>query len=112
MALNLEDRLLGNKAENYVSSSEDEDNGDTGSNGGADSPPTAPVTSDNAIPPSRSNRTANVSIPILLFQLYVNLLKLQTGPKGVIEDYRDYNRWKAECEHENKLDAYARFKAA
>jgi len=79
MALSsLDDKFLGEKVDNYCSSSEDEDD-DAGMKKSSQS---TPALQYKAIP--RAGKTT-----------------VQTGPKGVIEDWKQYRRLKYEKEQKN-----------
>ncbi|VDN42128.1 unnamed protein product [Dibothriocephalus latus] len=80
MALSFDDRLLGEKVDNYCSSSDEHDDSDN-------------EKSDNTecVPHDRPN--AN----------YVPSRSAQTGPKGVIEDYHRFQELQAESRRQKEL---------
>ena len=78
MALSLDDKLLGEKVDNYCSSSSE----DEGSDNEADDKSTAGAPGPEFIPESK--------IP------EYNGTCTMTGPKGVINDWREFKRLEAE----------------
>lgn len=88
MALSLDDKLLGEKVDNYCSSSEDE--GD-GNDSDGDCKGNAYTSQATFIPDRKpeteySGRSAN------------------TGPKGVINDWREFKRLETEQREEQELE--------
>lgn len=81
MALSLDDKLLGEKVDNYCSSSEDEgqDSGDEADN---EDKGRETVKEPTFIPESKLNGYGGIST--------------NTGPKGVINDWREYKRLESE----------------
>ncbi|XP_046840387.1 phosducin-like protein [Xenia sp. Carnegie-2017] len=86
--MDLEDKLLGYKAQNYVSSSESEDNDDECSD--------QECACDSKL--GKEKETP---------QLDFRIDGPKTGPKGVIEDYRRYRQLEAEQREEKKAELEA-----
>ncbi|XP_013417350.1 phosducin-like protein isoform X1 [Lingula anatina] len=87
MALSLDDRLLGEKMDNYCSSSEDEDGDEKGSG-------------DDGEGASRQSATGGAKfIPEPELKAY-NGRCTNTGPKGVINDWRRFKQLEAEKREE------------
>ncbi|PZC82308.1 phosducin-like protein [Helicoverpa armigera] len=77
----LEDKLLGEKLQNYCSSSEDEGESDDDRSGDEEGEPAKAQVATNAEPPPINNWTGQAS---------------NTGPKGVLEDWRRFKQLEAE----------------
>ena len=90
MALSLDDKLLGEKVDNYCSSSEDEHEGDSGDEEGSNNQPSQTPT---FVPEAKINDYTGNST--------------NTGPKGVINDWREFKRLETE-----KREGQEREKAA
>uniref|UniRef100_A0A2A4J3S7 Phosducin domain-containing protein n=1 Tax=Heliothis virescens TaxID=7102 RepID=A0A2A4J3S7_HELVI len=77
----LEDKILGEKLQNYCSSSEDEGESDDDRSGDEEGEPAKTQVATNAEPPPINNWTGQAS---------------NTGPKGVLEDWRRFKQLEAE----------------
>lgn len=77
----LEDKILGNKLHNYCSSSEDEGDSDYEDSRSGDEEGNPPKVESRAEPPPINNWTGSAS---------------NTGPKGVLEDWRRFKQLEAE----------------
>ena len=96
MALDLDDKILGEKVNNYISSSEDEDEGDPnaehpeytygGTNSSQSQLPPEPVIEPPVIDRSRTSAT---------------------GPKGVLEDYKRFKQMEAEKREQQRQELRA-----
>lgn len=85
MALSLDDKLLGEKVENYCSSSEDE-----GEEGSGEECVKPPVDKEPQFIPENQVDSYNRRCT-------------NTGPKGVINDWREFKRLEAEQREEQEL---------
>lgn len=87
MALSLDDRLLGEKVDNYCSSSEDERENDSGDE-----------SVDNSCKESKPTFIPESKIPEYKGSC------TNTGPKGVLNDWREFKRLESEQREEQEQE--------
>ncbi|CAG5127766.1 unnamed protein product [Candidula unifasciata] len=96
MSLSLDDKLLGEKVHYYCSSSEDEaDEGDDSDGGGAD---------DEGSSGHKVVREGNAISPTDMLADGYGPGVTNTGPKGVIKDWREYKRLQTEKREEQERE--------
>ena len=103
MALDLDDKILGEKVNNYISSSEDEDEGDVG----AEHPEYSYGEAEYSYGEADCSQSQPSIEPVVEPPVIDRSRTSATGPKGVLEDYKRFKEMEAQKREQQREELRA-----